>query len=101
NVSGAPGIDGIGEEAEPRDSLARRFALARPARFVLLVLHPDSSDHRQQRTNASMALRATRQAALDHAVVVFPNNDPGSAGIVDCWDVTSSGASSRLNEKTT
>ncbi|HET6252108.1 MAG TPA: UDP-N-acetylglucosamine 2-epimerase [Tepidisphaeraceae bacterium] len=55
-------------------------------RFALLVLHPQSTSAKEQQAAAEMVLRAARTIAFDRIVIVYPNNDPGSAGISRAWD---------------
>lgn len=98
---GAPGIDGIRETAFPPLEETRKAergrqngksqslipALSRKERgkFALLVLHPTSGDARVEKSRAEMVLAATRDIAFDRVVIVYPNNDPGSGGIIKCW----------------
>ncbi len=82
---GAPGIDGIVETASPGDSIAREFDVE-PGRFALLVLHPTRDDDTAEHATAARLLDATLGAGLPRIVVIHPNNDPGHAGIVRCWD---------------
>ena len=96
HVVGSPGLDGIREEAWPLDRCAQYLIESgttlemsrdpRPlkqARYVLLLYHPTDGDE---------ALEHERVMAIDRAlsilpatvrrVLLYPNNDPGSAGIV-------------------
>jgi UDP-hydrolysing UDP-N-acetyl-D-glucosamine 2-epimerase len=75
---GSPGIDGIVQLA--------RTVHARQDRFALLVLHPVDADERLERRRARMSVRATQQAGVEHIVIVYPNNDPGSDGIIRAWE---------------
>jgi UDP-hydrolysing UDP-N-acetyl-D-glucosamine 2-epimerase len=75
---GSPGIDGIVQLA--------RTVPARQDRFALLVLHPVDADERLERRRARMSVRATQQAGVEHIVIVYPNNDPGSDGIIRAWE---------------
>ena len=72
---GSPGIDGIATQAE---------ATKTPPGFALVVLHPTDADDAVEERRAAMLLAAVRAAGL-RPVVVYPNNDPGHAGIVRCW----------------
>lgn len=75
---GSPGIDGITAAAEKK-SLRRD-------RFGLLVLHPVDADDSLEYRRAGMVLRSMQRVDLDHIVIVYPNNDPGSDGIIRAWE---------------
>ena len=83
---GSPGIDGIDGSAAERDELARLFPTLSPERFALLVLHPADADVEMEYRRARLVLGAVRKVPFDGVVVIYPNNDPGSAGIIRCWD---------------
>src|SRR5207253_8195575 len=73
---GAPGIDGITKIAGPR-SMRERFAL--------VALHPVDPDERMEQRRAEAVLAGVEKVGFDRIVIVHPNNDPGSEGIVRCW----------------
>ncbi len=83
---GSPGVDGINGAAAPWADVTRTFPGVRPRRYALLVLHPTGPDARQEERRAAMILRELRPFPFDAVVTIYPNNDPGSAGIVRCWD---------------
>lgn len=83
---GAPGIDGIKREALSRAEVAAAFPALTAGRFALLVLHPTSSDESSEQRAAATVLRTTLAGGFPHVVVVAPNNDPGAAGILRCWN---------------
>jgi UDP-N-acetylglucosamine 2-epimerase (non-hydrolysing)/GDP/UDP-N,N'-diacetylbacillosamine 2-epimerase (hydrolysing) len=85
---GSPGIDGIRAAAAPRNEMAEAFPGLRPRRYALLVLHPTGPDPEEERARAALVAGAVRGAGIERAVVVYPNNDPGAAGIIRCWDAT-------------
>jgi GDP/UDP-N,N'-diacetylbacillosamine 2-epimerase (hydrolysing) len=74
---GSPGIDGIVERAG---------GIARTPRepFGLIVLHPAEADERKEFARAEMVYAAAR-SVLPKVIVIYPNNDPGSKGILRCW----------------
>jgi UDP-hydrolysing UDP-N-acetyl-D-glucosamine 2-epimerase len=76
---GSPGIDGIIDDAT-------RSHHYRPRSFALLVLHPVDADNDVERRRATMILRAMQHAGIDQVVIVYPNNDPGSGGIIRAWE---------------
>ena len=56
------------------------------ARFALLVLHPiDPDDSLEEFRRAAMIVRAIRNSEIPQTVIIYPNNDPGSPGIIRCW----------------
>ena len=73
---GSPGIDGIAKLAVATDGLRGH---------ALIVLHPTDGDDAAEKRRAEMLLDAVRGAGLA-PVIVYPNNDPGHAGIVRCWE---------------
>lgn len=81
---GSPGIDGIAAAALATPGLPRR-------RFALLVLHPSDADETAEFNRAALLLDAVRATGFDRTVVVYPNNDPGSAGILRCWGTRADG----------
>jgi GDP/UDP-N,N'-diacetylbacillosamine 2-epimerase (hydrolysing) len=96
---GSPGIDGIVEATE--DNLVGVRGLAKnphpnpppgykgrgkeARQFAMVVLHPISADESQEFRQAEMIVRAVRKSGIPRTVVIYPNNDPGSAGIIRCW----------------
>ncbi len=75
---GSPGIDGIAEEA--------RVVGTGFGRFALVVLHPTDGDEKIERQRAAKLLGCVRRIGFDSIAIVYPNNDPGSAGIIRCWE---------------
>jgi UDP-hydrolysing UDP-N-acetyl-D-glucosamine 2-epimerase len=74
---GSPGVDGIVTAARPSSA---------PRDFVLVVLHPTDADERREEARARLVLRAVRRCAVPRSIIVYPNNDPGSGGIIRCWE---------------
>ena len=83
---GSPGIDGIRAAAAPRDVLADTFPGLTPRRYALLVLHPTDGDPGAEAERANTVRSAVDRVGFDRVVVVYPNNDPGSRGIMRSWD---------------
>ncbi len=73
---GSPGLDDL-HQAAPSPLPRHRFAL--------LLLHPVDADVRSEFTRARIVLRAVKSVKFDRVVVIYPNTDPGAAGIVRCW----------------
>lgn len=84
--AGSPGLDDIRAAAASRDALKTAFPNLPLRRFALLVLHPESTDATRERATASLLLHCVKAAGFEHVFIVYPNNDPGSAGIASCWD---------------
>jgi GDP/UDP-N,N'-diacetylbacillosamine 2-epimerase (hydrolysing) len=74
---GSPGIDGITIQAAPSDITGR---------YALLVLHPTDTDEETEYQRAQMLLGCVQRIGFDRIVIVYPNNDPGSAGIIRSWE---------------
>ncbi|HUB24476.1 MAG TPA: UDP-N-acetylglucosamine 2-epimerase, partial [Tepidisphaeraceae bacterium] len=77
-LAGSPGIDGILKSA-------RKFPGVKPRQFALLVLHPADADEEQEYRRATAILNALLKSGPPHIVIVYPNNDPGSPGIIRAW----------------
>ena len=82
---GSPGIDGIIQSATPRALMFKRYGWVSGS-FALVVLHPTEADDLLEEHRAKMLLRAIRVARIKSIVAVAPNNDPGSTGILRCWE---------------
>lgn len=82
---GSPGIDGIVQSATPRNAIFKRYGLV-PGSFAIVLLHPTVTDDLHEAHRAKMVLRAVRLAGIKSVIAIAPNNDPGSNGILRCWD---------------
>ncbi|HEX8914680.1 MAG TPA: UDP-N-acetylglucosamine 2-epimerase [Humisphaera sp.] len=82
---GSPGLDGIVADAAPPAVVAAHVGPLARHRFALVGFHPAGGADAAERRNAEALLAATRRVPFEHIVVVYPNNDPGSGGIVHCW----------------
>ena len=82
---GSPGIDGIRASAASRGDVRRLVPdLAGP--FALVVQHPVDANPEVEHRRARLLHVATRQGGFERLVVIGPNNDPGSTGIVRYWN---------------
>lgn len=88
---GSPGIDGIVADAAPVAELTLHVGPIHRRQFALLALHPAGGTADDERVRATALLDASTQAGIERVVVVYPNNDPGSAGIAAAWDDSSGG----------
>jgi UDP-hydrolysing UDP-N-acetyl-D-glucosamine 2-epimerase len=77
HVVGAPGIDGIREDASQAESQVENPCHER----ALLLLHPTFADDRKDRLMTKRLIDAAREVFNDHLIALAPNNDPGSDGI--------------------
>jgi GDP/UDP-N,N'-diacetylbacillosamine 2-epimerase (hydrolysing) len=84
---GSPAVGDIMEEAwdwpESRDAPPKR-------RYALLVLHPTTADDASQRKLARKLVKLTVDIGFNHTFAIYPNNDPGSRGIIRAWDALES-----------
>lgn len=78
HLAGAPGIDGITQQA------TRRQFYDEP--YGLVVLHPASPQPAKEQVNAMRVLEGVLQSGCPRVLIVYPNNDPGAQGIADYWD---------------
>jgi UDP-N-acetylglucosamine 2-epimerase (non-hydrolysing)/GDP/UDP-N,N'-diacetylbacillosamine 2-epimerase (hydrolysing) len=74
---GSPGIDGIAIQAASREI---------EGRYALVVLHPTESDESAEFDRARLVMRCVEKIGFDQVIIVYPNNDPGSTGIIRCWE---------------
>lgn len=75
------GTPGIERSRKDKDDLARRYGLNPEKPFLLVLQHPVT----QQAAQAGAQMRETLEAvkASGHqAVIIYPNNDPGSVAMV-------------------
>jgi GDP/UDP-N,N'-diacetylbacillosamine 2-epimerase (hydrolysing) len=85
--AGSPGIDNIRADTAGADEIHQLFGPLARRRFALLVLHPADSDPHLESQRAKMIFKAVASIPYDRIVIVYPNNDPGSAGIIRIWDL--------------
>jgi UDP-N-acetylglucosamine 2-epimerase (non-hydrolysing)/GDP/UDP-N,N'-diacetylbacillosamine 2-epimerase (hydrolysing) len=90
--AGSPGIDGIRELAAPPLLIRRLFPEITPRRFALLLLHPIEADEAAEFEHASAVLKVITATEIERIVIIYPNNDPGCAGIVRCWEMAAGDA---------
>ena len=79
--SGSPGIDGITVASAPK--AATRKIVNCP--FALILLHPVDTNPATEKRRARTVLQAVQNSGIPRAVIVYPNNDPGAAGIIEAW----------------
>jgi GDP/UDP-N,N'-diacetylbacillosamine 2-epimerase (hydrolysing) len=76
-VTGAPGLDGLIEEAAiPRDTLVRRHGLDPSRQTALVVFHPVVQQEAQAGAQAAAVAEAVRAASIQ-ALWLTPNSDAG------------------------
>ena len=83
--AGSPGLDGIVRAAASRSETAEAVGALTPGKFALVLLHPADADDELEFHRADLVLAATMSVPFEQIVIVCPNNDPGSAGIMRCW----------------
>jgi len=83
---GSPGVDGIRREAASRGELRKEFPSIQAGKFALAVLHPVDADEAIEFQRARMVVEAVRKSGPEKIVIIYPNNDPGSRGIIRCWE---------------
>jgi UDP-N-acetylglucosamine 2-epimerase (non-hydrolysing)/GDP/UDP-N,N'-diacetylbacillosamine 2-epimerase (hydrolysing) len=81
---GSPGADQIRPAAAQWSG--EDWVGLKPRRYALLVLHPTEVDPEVERGRAQLVLSTVREVGFEKVVVVYPNNDPGAAGIIRRWD---------------
>ncbi|MCC6241113.1 MAG: UDP-N-acetylglucosamine 2-epimerase (hydrolyzing) [Phycisphaerales bacterium] len=83
--AGSPGVDGIEAAAATAEELLLHVPIAGRRRYALLILHPVEADEKKEKQRAELILAAVHSGGIERAVIVYPNNDPGSAGIIKAW----------------
>jgi UDP-N-acetylglucosamine 2-epimerase (non-hydrolysing)/GDP/UDP-N,N'-diacetylbacillosamine 2-epimerase (hydrolysing) len=78
---GSPGLDDV-----------RAHIVPRKGHTALVVLHPVDADESVEFERARTVLRAVSSFPFDRVAIVYPNTDPGAAGIVRCWHRHATGA---------
>jgi UDP-hydrolysing UDP-N-acetyl-D-glucosamine 2-epimerase len=88
---GSPGIDGIHKLAASPAQIKAEYAGLQKHRFALIVLHPVDADEAVEFRRAKMVLNATAAIDFERIIIVYPNNDRGSRGIMRCWETLARG----------
>ena len=76
---GSPGIDGIVQSAMSAGNVREKYNCPKP--YSLLLLHPTDADAKLETRKVKMLLQALMKRS-DRLIAIGPNNDAGSAGIV-------------------
>jgi UDP-hydrolysing UDP-N-acetyl-D-glucosamine 2-epimerase len=80
-VAGSPGIDNIESAAAPRSAIRALFGHLPPRKYALFVLHPTEANSPREADRTRLLLTQTLATGVERIVAIYPNNDPGSAGI--------------------
>jgi GDP/UDP-N,N'-diacetylbacillosamine 2-epimerase (hydrolysing) len=78
---GSPGIDGIVKSA-----VRGRFPKITPGKFALIVFHSVDASEKKEFDRANEVLSAIKKSGIEQCVAIYPNSDPGSRGIICCWE---------------
>jgi UDP-hydrolysing UDP-N-acetyl-D-glucosamine 2-epimerase len=84
--AGSPAIDGIAKIAATTPRISEELPGLTTRRFALAVLHPVDADETVELRRAAMVSNALRSSGIERIVIIYPNNDPGAAGIIRCWE---------------
>ena len=95
--AGSPGIDQIRRSAASRIGAFKAVGDCTPGKFALLVLHPAAPDDALEFQRAVAILSATQSIPFSQIHVIYPNNDPGSPGILRAWDAASANPDPRVH----
>ncbi len=90
-LAGSPGVDGIELAAAKWNEVEADFPGIAKGRYALLVLHPADGAPAVEKIRSITVLSAVLAGAGEKVVIVYPNNDPGSEGIIEAWE--------RINDK--
>ena len=86
HLAGSPGLDGIVADSAPWDRVQEAMGELHPRKYALLVLHPAEADESVEAERARLVLAAALGVPFERIVIIYPNNDPGAAGIIRVWD---------------
>jgi len=86
---GAPGLDGIAEDASRGNSSTEPF--------ILFSRHPFTSNEKLEARQTIEALDAITRAGAKQIIALWPNNDPGSSGIARALGKKSKSASIQIH----
>src|SRR6185312_10541026 len=78
--------DGITKAAATQRQIQSKVGKLTRHRFALLLLHPADADESLEHRRVKLVLDATIAIPFEQIVIVYPNNDPGAAGIMRCWE---------------
>jgi GDP/UDP-N,N'-diacetylbacillosamine 2-epimerase (hydrolysing) len=79
---GSPGIDGITKDVGPFSILQNELPWLKPQRYPLVLMHPTFQDEEVELDRMSTVTTALRAIPFEILIFIYPNNDPGSAGII-------------------
>lgn len=79
---GSPGIDGIVTDAFNWTAHQAFILAENRRRYALVILHPTEPDDELEYRRATMLIRSCVDAGFPEIIIVEPNNDPGSGGII-------------------
>lgn len=86
---GSPGIEGITQDAASLKEVTAVIGPLQARRFALVSYHPAGGDDASEFACTQLIQQALAKSAVDRAIFVYPNNDPGSAGIVRALETSS------------
>jgi len=79
---GSPGIDRIADEVLPFSIFQNDLPGLKPLRYALVLMHPTSPSEQFEFDQMNRIINALRGVPFEFLVFIYPNNDPGSAGII-------------------
>lgn len=91
-VAGSPGLDGIWQQAAAWKEIQQRVPGLVQGEYVLVALHPSDGDVPAEQKRAKIVINGVRRGmalagGVSPVVIIGPNNDPGSKGIIAGWRV--------------
>jgi UDP-hydrolysing UDP-N-acetyl-D-glucosamine 2-epimerase len=83
---GSPGIDNITRNLAPWSAVLKNLPGLKPRRYALVLMHPTTPKAQIEMNSARMISLAIAEVEFDAIIYVYPNNDPGSEGIIQYLD---------------
>jgi GDP/UDP-N,N'-diacetylbacillosamine 2-epimerase (hydrolysing) len=83
---GSPGIDNITGNLAPWSVAQKKIPGVKPRRYVLALMHPTTPKAQIEMDTARMISLVIAETGFDAIIYLYPNNDPGSDGIMQYLD---------------
>jgi len=83
---GSPALDDITGDLAPWSAILNDLPALPRGRYALILLHPSSANHHSEYERAHSLAAQVLRGNVEGLVFIYPNNDPGSAGIIRAWE---------------
>lgn len=80
--AGSPGNDGIADQACSWDQIQNRYPTLQKRQYALILYHPTDADESLEHKRIRLILKTANQSGFSPLIALYPNTDPGAAGII-------------------